>query len=107
MNAVIKTGGKQYRVAEGDVLEIEKIKGDVGQEILFNEVLLVSSENNVVAGTPYINGASVTAQILGQKKEDKIIVFKMKRRKNYRKKQGHRQMVTSVRVTKINYEQIK
>jgi large subunit ribosomal protein L21 len=107
MNAVIKTGGKQYRVAEGDVLEIEKIKGDVGQEILFNEVLLVSSENNVVAGAPYINGASVTAQILGQKKEDKIIVFKMKRRKNYRKKQGHRQMVTSVRVTKINYEQIK
>ncbi len=97
MYAVIKTGGKQYKVASGDVLKIEKIAGDEGSEIVFNEVLALDD----TYGTPMIAGASVKATVLKQAKDAKIIVFKKKRRQNYRRKNGHRQNITLVKITDI------
>lgn len=101
MYAVIKTGGKQYKVAEGDKLHVEKLPGDAGDEISFDEVLLVGGDTPKV-GTPKVAGASVKAKILSQDKGDKIIVFKFKRRKNYRRKQGHRQPYTQIQITGIS-----
>ena len=97
MYAVIKTGGKQYKVASGDVLKIEKIAGDEGSEVVFNEVLALDD----TYGTPMIAGASVKATVLKQAKDAKIIVFKKKRRQNYRRKNGHRQNITLVKITDI------
>ena len=100
MYAVIRTGGKQYRVSEGDKLRIGRLPGDVGSEITFEEVLMVGGDAPVV-GKPTVNGASVSAKITGQDRAKKVIVFKFKRRKNYRRKNGHRQHFTEVQVTGI------
>ena len=100
MYAVIKTGGKQYRVAADDVLKVEKVKGDLGEIIQFGEVLVVGGDN-VTLGVPTISGATVAAEVLEQGRGDKVIAFKKRRRKNSRRKRGHRQEFTLVRVTEI------
>jgi large subunit ribosomal protein L21 len=100
MYAVIKTGGKQYRVSEGDTLRVEKLEGDVGAQIEFDEVLMIGGDK-VAVGKPTVSGAKVKAEIVAQDKAKKIIVFKMKRRKNYRRKNGHRQPFTELKVTAI------
>ncbi len=100
--AVIKTGGKQYRVEPGDVLRVEKLAGEVGNAIAFDEVLLRQSESGLAIGTPTVAGARVAAVIIGQERERKILVYKKKRRKNYRRRQGHRQSVTTVRVVAVD-----
>ncbi len=99
--AVIQTGGKQYRVAPGDVITIEKLEGEPGSELSFDEVLLTSQDGSVQIGSPTLAGASVTGEIVGQGRAKKILVFKKKRRKKYRKRQGHRQYETRVRVSEI------
>lgn len=101
MYAVIQTGGKQYRVSEGDSLRVEKLDGDVGSEVVFDQVLMVGGDA-VKVGKPTVEGASVKAQILAQDRAKKIIVFKMRRRKRYRRKYGHRQPYTELRVTGIS-----
>jgi large subunit ribosomal protein L21 len=102
MYAVIKTGGKQYRVAEGDTLQVEKLAGEPGDEIRFEQVLLVGGGDATKVGQPLVKGAEVKAKIVAQDRGKKIIVFKMKRRKNYRRKIGHRQPYTSVQITGIS-----
>ena len=97
MYAVIKTGGKQYKVASGDVVKLEKIAGEEGKEVVFNEVLALDD----TIGTPLVAGAIVKAKVLKQTRDDKIIVFKKKRRQNYRRKNGHRQSITLVKITDI------
>jgi large subunit ribosomal protein L21 len=100
MFAVFKTGGKQYRVAAEDVLKIDKVKGDPGEIVEFGEVLLVGGEG-VTLGTPTVAGATVAAEVLDQARGPKIIAFKKRRRKNSRRKRGHRQEFTLVRITEI------
>jgi len=100
--AVIRTGGKQYRVSPGELLRVESLKGEVGNEIAFSDVLLTAVEGSVQVGTPVVTGASVTARIVQHGKERKIIVFKKKRRKNYRRKRGHRQHFTAVQIKTVN-----
>ena len=100
MYAVIKTGGKQYRVSTGDKIRIEKLAGAVGETISFGEVLLIGGDN-VVVGKPLVSGAKVTGEILAQDRDKKVIVFKFKRRKNYRRKRGHRQPFTEVKITNV------
>src|SRR5713226_8328255 len=100
MFAVIKTGGKQYRVAAEDVIKVEKVKGDPGEIVQFGEVLVVGGDS-VTLGAPTIAGASVAAEVLEQGRGPKIIAFKKRRRKNSRRKRGHRQEFTLVRVTEI------
>jgi large subunit ribosomal protein L21 len=100
MYAVIKTGGKQYRVAKNQVIKIERLDGEAGSEIVFPEVLMVGGENPVV-GAPLVEGARVTGTLLEQIKGEKVIVFKKKRRKNYQRKKGHRQLLTVVRIADI------
>ena len=95
MFAIFKTGGKQYRVQKGDVLNVEKLLGDKSVE--FTEVLMVDGK----VGAPFVEGAKVVAEILKQTRDDKIIVFKKKRRHNYRRKQGHRQYITSIKISDI------
>ena len=99
--AVIRTGGKQYRVAPGDVIRVEKLGGEPGAEVEFTEVLMTEGDGGVRLGTPLLSGARVTGQVVQQGKAKKILVFKKKRRKNYRRHQGHRQQFTAVRVTQI------
>ncbi len=101
MYAVIKTGGKQYKVSPGDVIRVEKIPGDPGQEIELNEVLLVGEGGEVKIGQPLVEGAKVIATIVEQGRSRKIIVFKKKRRKNYRRKRGHRQYYTDLQIKEI------
>ena len=100
MYAVIKTGGKQYRVAKNDVIKVERLEGEVGGEITFAEVLMVGGDEPKV-GTPLVAGAKVTGTVLEQAKGEKIIVFKKKRRKNYRRRNGHRKLLTVVRIADI------
>jgi large subunit ribosomal protein L21 len=102
MYAVIKTGGKQYRVEKDAVLKLERLPGAAGDSITFGEVLLVGGENGTSIGSPLVAGASVTAEVLEQMRGPKIIVFKKRRRKHYRRKNGHRQELTVVRVTGIS-----
>jgi large subunit ribosomal protein L21 len=97
MYAVIRTGGKQYKVSTGDIVKIEKIAGEEGSNVVFSEVL---AKDDVV-GTPLVSGASVKATIVKQAKADKVIVFKKKRRQNYRRKNGHRQNITIVKIAEI------
>jgi len=101
--AVIKTGGKQYRVAAGDKLRVEKLPGNVGDAVTFAEVLLIATEGGGAAklGKPLLAGASVTAKITAQDRAKKIIIFKFRRRKNYRRKTGHRQPFTALEITQI------
>ncbi len=101
MYAVIKTGGKQYRVSEGETLHVEKLPGNPGEQINFGEVLLVGGGDATKVGKPTVDGATVTAEIVSQDRGEKIIVFKMRRRKNYRRKAGHRQPYTRVKITSI------
>ncbi len=101
MYAVIKTGGKQYRVASGEKLKIEQIAADVGAEIVIDEVLMVADGERVALGTPLVAGASVKAKIVSHGRGDKVHIFKMRRRKHYRKSQGHRQNYTEIEVLGI------
>jgi len=101
MYAVIKTGGKQYRVAKDDIVTIERISGDAGATIEFSEVLLVGSGADVKVGTPVVSGAKVTAELVEQTRGPKLIAFKKRRRKNSRRKKGHRQDLSTVRITNI------
>jgi large subunit ribosomal protein L21 len=101
MYAVIRTGGKQYRVAPEDVIEVEKISGEEGAVVQFSDVLIVGGEGAPKVGAPTLTGASVAGQVLAQKRAPKILVFKKKRRKNYRRTHGHRQNLTQVRITEI------
>jgi large subunit ribosomal protein L21 len=100
MYAVIKTGGKQYRVSEGDRVRVERLAGDVGSSIEFGEVLMLGGDR-VAVGSPLVSGAKVVGEIVAQDRSKRIIVFKMKRRKNYRRKRGHRQEYTEIRITGI------
>jgi len=100
--AVIQTGGKQYRVAEGDVVEVEKLDVAEGQTTTFAEVLLVSGAAGVSVGSPTVAGATVTAEVVEQAKEPKIISFKYKRRKGYHRTVGHRRQITRLKITGIN-----
>lgn len=99
--AIIRTGGKQYRVEPGDVIRVESLPGDVGSDIEFPEVLLRQSDSGLTVGEPLVADAKVSGVIVGQEKEAKILVYKKKRRKNYRRRQGHRQNVTAVRVVSV------
>jgi len=101
MFAVIRTGGKQYRVAPNDIIEIERIAGEPGDIIELGEVLLLGADGGPQTGSPLIAGALVAAEVIEHTRADKIIVFKKKRRKNYRRKRGHRQALTMLRITEI------
>jgi large subunit ribosomal protein L21 len=101
MYAVVATGGKQYKVEEGDVLRFEKLSGDVGDEVTFDQVLLIADGEEVRIGQPLVEGAMVKGNIIEQGKSKKVIVFKYKRRKRYRRKQGHRQQFTAVKISAI------
>ncbi len=102
MYAVIKTGGKQYRVAEGDVLRVEKLAAEEGATVEFGEVLLVGEGADVKVGTPLVDGGKVTAMVKGQVRGDKIEIIKFRRRKHHMKRQGHRQNYTEVQITGIS-----
>ncbi len=102
MYAVIKTGGKQHRVSEGDEIAIEKIAGGKGDIVVFDEVLMVSRGEDIKVGTPYLTGARVSGEIIEQTKANKINVFKMKRRKGFKKKTGHRQKLTRMKIKEIS-----
>ena len=103
MYAVVATGGKQYRVSPGDRIEVEKLAGEVGQTIALDHVMMIGGEGQGVSvGTPRLDDAWVEAQIVAQKRGKKIIVFKHKRRKGYRRKQGHRQSLTALKITGIH-----
>lgn len=101
MYAIIQTGGKQYKVSEGSILRVEKLNAQPGDQLTLDQVLLVSDEKGVKVGDPLVANAKVTVEILEQGKDKKIIVYKYKRRKNYRRKQGHRQPFTKIKVQKI------
>ena len=102
MFAVLKTGGKEYRVAKGDIIRVEKLKGEVGDQITLKDVLMVSEEGQVHLGTPQLTNAAVTGEIVREVKGKKILTYKMKRRKNYRRTKGHRQTYTYLKVNEIN-----
>ena len=102
MYAVIKTGGKQHKVSEGDVIAIEKINGDKGDSVVFDQVLMVEKECDIRIGRPIVEGAKVVGEIIAQAKAAKLTVFKMKKRKGYRKKTGHRQQLTSMKIREIS-----
>ena len=101
MYAVIATGGKQYRVAEGDVLFVEKLAGELDEQVVFSDVLTVVEDGSVKIGTPYLAGAKVTAKVLKPRKDKKILVYQYKSKANYRRRQGHRQPYTKVSIEKI------
>ena len=101
MYAVLVTGGKQYRVQEGDVLFVEKLNAEVETTVELNEILAVGKEDGLVVGKPVVEGAKVVAKVLAQGKAKKVIVFKFKRKLDYRKKQGHRQAYTKIQIEKI------
>lgn len=102
MYAIIETGGKQYKVAQGDVVFIEKLDVEEGTEVTFDKVLMAGEGAEVKVGTPVVEGATVTAKVLKNGKAKKVLVFKMKRKKNERKKRGHRQPFTKVEITAVN-----
>ena len=101
MYAIIRTGGKQYRVAPGDVIDVEKIRAAAGDIVQFSDVLMLGGDGVPVIGMPTVAGVSVSAEILDQTRAPKIVVFKKKRRNDYRRKRGHRQLLTTVRITEI------
>lgn len=100
MFAVIATGGKQYKVSEGDHVRVEKLDGEVGAQLTMDKVLMVGGDQ-VQIGHPWVGGAKVEVEVVAQDRHKKIVVFKMKHRKNYRRKQGHRQPFTELKITKI------
>jgi large subunit ribosomal protein L21 len=99
MWAIVEIGKKQYKVKEGDILQVERLKGE--NSLIFDKVLVFSGENNVKFGTPYIEGVKVKAEIVEEKKGDKVIIYKFRRRKKYRKKTGHRQIYTFLKISQI------
>jgi len=101
MYAIIKTGGKQYRVQEGETIFVEKLEAEVDSAVVFDEVLSVGGEGDLKVGTPVVSGAKVTGKVVAQGKEKKILVFKYKAKSNYRRRQGHRQPFTKVVIEKI------
>jgi large subunit ribosomal protein L21 len=101
MYAVVKTGGKQYRVSSGEKLKIEQILADVGAEIVLDQVLMVADGEAVTMGSPLVQGASVKAKVVAQGRGDKVHIYKMRRRKHYRKSQGHRQNYTEIEILGI------
>ena len=106
MYAVIETGGKQYRVAPGDIIQVEKLDGEVGAKLKFDQILFASKssgENTQIwLGKPYLKGALVVAEVVGQGRDEKVVIVKMKRRKHYQKRQGHRQNYTEIRIDGIS-----
>jgi len=102
MYAVIKTGGKQYKVASGDVILVEKLDGEAGASVTLAEVLMIGDGANITVGAPTVKGASVAAEVVEQAKADKVIIFKKNRRHNYRRKRGHRQKLTALKIVGIN-----
>jgi len=102
MYAIVETGGKQYRVQPGDVIRVERLPGEIGQEVFFDKVLLIVDSQNVKIGQPVVEGAKVKGVIVKQDRGRKIIVFKFKRRKRYRRKRGHRQYFTAIKIEEIN-----
>ena len=102
MDAVIMSGGKQYRVSEGDVVRVEKLKVDLGAPVEFKDVLLVKTDAKTYIGQPLVQGASVLGTLESQEKDDKVLVFKYKKKKQYRRTRGHRQQQSAVRIQKIN-----
>lgn len=102
MYAIIEAGGKQYRVAEGDVVAVEKLDGAVGENVTFDKVLILADGDKVTVGTPYVDGAKATGKVLAQGKAKKILVFQYKAKKNERKLSGHRQPFTRVLLEKIS-----
>lgn len=101
MYAIIKTGGKQYRVAEGQTLNVEKLSGEPGENVDFNEVLLVSNGDSIQVGNPFLNNATVKAEVVDHGRGDKIKIIKLKRRKHHMKRAGHRQHFTKVKIISI------
>jgi len=101
MFAVVKTGGKQYRVAKDDVIRVEKLAAEPGDKVALNDVLLIDDDGSKTVGTPVIEGAAVEAEVVEQARDKKVIVFKKKRRQNYRRKKGHRQHLTVLKITDI------
>jgi len=99
--AIIKTGGKQYRISPGDVLRVERLPGERGDEVILDQVLLVTDGDAVQVGQPLVPNATVRTQIVRQGKGKKVLIFKKKRRKNYRRKQGHRQLFTALQINEI------
>ena len=102
MYAVIKTGGKQHRVSEGDVIAVEKLNGSKGDTVIFDQVLMVEKEGDIRIGRPVVEGAKVVGEILAQTRGVKLTVYKTKKRKGYHKKTGHRQLVTSMKIREIS-----
>ena len=102
MYAIIKTGGKQYRVNEGDVISVEKLDVASGEKVVFDEILVVSNNGELQIGAPVVSGAKVEGTVVQQGKEKKVVVFKYKPKKDYRKKQGHRQPFTKIKIEKIS-----
>ena len=102
MYAVIKTGGKQYKVAAGEKIKVEQIAAEVGQEVVIDQVLAVGSGADLTVGAPLVAGASVNATVVAQGKHDKVHIFKMRRRKHYRKSQGHRQTYTELQINAVS-----
>ena len=102
MYAIVRTGGHQYRVAPGDTIEVEKLDAEKGAQVELTEVLMVSGDNGVQVGTPLVEGARVLATVVSQGKGEKLIVFKFKPKKRYRRKTGHRQSLTRIAITEIN-----
>lgn len=101
MYAVIKSGGKQHRVVEGEKLKVELLNAEIGQNVTIEDVLMVVNGENIQIGTPVVTGAKVTAEVLGHGRHDKVRIVKMRRRKHYRKQQGHRQWFTELKITGI------
>jgi large subunit ribosomal protein L21 len=101
VQAVIRTGGKQYRVAANDVIKVERLAGEAGEQIVFGEVLALSGEGNAEIGAPLVSGASVAARVIAQDRDEKVIIFKKRRRHNYRRTKGHRQHRTVLRIEEI------
>jgi large subunit ribosomal protein L21 len=101
MYAVIKTGGKQYRVSAGQTLKVEKLESEVGSNVVIDQVLMLADGENITIGAPLVAGASVKATVLAQGRHDKVMIFKMRRRKHYRKTQGHRQDYTEIKIEQI------
>ena len=101
MYAVVSTGGKQYRLKEGDIVDVERFSGEVGEQVVFDQVLFLGGDDQLAAGNPVVEGARVVGTIIEQGKGDKVVVFKFKKRKMYRRRTGHRQSLTRVRIEEI------
>src|SRR3978361_1476480 len=107
MYAVIKTGGKQYRVVAGEKLKVEKLEGEIGSKVVIDQVLMLADGDNVTIGAPVIKGATVSATVIAQGRTDKVMIFKMRRRKHYRKTQGHRQDYTEIEIQSLGGKETK